>query len=126
MRDDQEAGNGHVDDDTRTIDAGVLKIESTREGDTHRVRLLGEFDLSGARPFEEEMRRVEGGGAAQIVIDLSGLEFMDSTGLRLLLESDKRQRDSADGSRVRYLRPEGEVARLLHITRVDDRLDFVD
>jgi anti-anti-sigma factor len=115
-----------VDDDTRTIDAGVLKLESSREGDSHRLRLLGEFDLSGSESFKEEIARIEAGDAAQILIDLSALEFMDSTGLRLLLETDLRHRENDQGSRVRYVRPQGEVARLLHLTRVDERLSFVD
>jgi anti-sigma B factor antagonist len=113
-----------VDDDSRTIDAGVLKLESVRVGDTHRLTLRGEFDLAGAEAYEEEIRRIEAGDADRIVIDLATLDFMDSTGLRLLLETDMRSR--TDSGRVRYVRPQGEVARLLHLTRVDERLMFLD
>lgn len=113
-----------MDEDTRTIDAGVLKMESAREGDIHRLTLLGEFDLAGAKAFEEEIARIEESDATEVVIDMSPLEFMDSTGLRLLLETDMRSRE--DSGRVRYVRPDGEVARLLHLTRVDERLDFID
>jgi anti-sigma B factor antagonist len=115
-----------VDDEARTIDAGALKLESAREGETHRVTLLGEFDLSGAEPFREEMERIESSDAKRIVIDLSRLDFMDSTGLRLLLEIDMRHRGNSEGARIGYVRPAGEVARLLELTRVDERLDFVD
>ena len=113
-----------MDEDTRTIDAGVLRMESAREGETHRLTLRGEFDLAGAQAFEEEIARIEAGDAAEVVIDMSPLEFMDSTGLRLLLETDMRSRENS--GRVRYVRPDGEVARLLHLTRVDERLDFID
>jgi anti-sigma B factor antagonist len=113
-----------VDDDSRTIEAGVLKLESAREGDTHRLTLLGEFDLAGAEAYGEEIARIESGDADRIVIDLSKLDFMDSTGLRLLLETDMRSRTNS--GRVRYVRPHGEVARLLHLTRVDERLLFLD
>ena len=99
-------------------------MESVREGETHRLTLLGEFDLAGARAYEAEIERIEASGAAQVEIDMSRLEFMDSTGLRLLLETDMRSRENS--RQVRYVRPQGEVARLLHLTRVDDRLDFVD
>jgi anti-sigma B factor antagonist len=111
-------------DDTRKIDAGVLKLESVREGDTHRLVLLGEFDIAGAEAYREEIERIEGAGAAKILIDMSSLEFMDSTGLRMLIETDMRSRQ--DSGRVRYTRPHGEVARLLQLTRVDEKLDFVD
>jgi anti-anti-sigma factor len=115
-----------VDDEARTIDVGVLKLESSREGETHRLRLLGEFDLSGAEGFREEIERIESSGPERIVIDLSALDFMDSTGLRLLIETDMRHRGNSDGGRIGYVRPRGEVARLLELTRVDERLDFVD
>jgi anti-sigma B factor antagonist len=111
-------------DDTRKIDAGVLKLESVREGDTHRLVLLGEFDIAGAEAYREEIERIEAAGAAKILIDMSSLEFMDSTGLRMLIETDMRSRQ--DSGRVRYTRPHGEVARLLQLTRVDEKLDFVD
>jgi anti-anti-sigma factor len=113
-----------VDDDTRTIDGGLLKMESGPDGGTHRLKLLGEFDIAGAAAFKEEIERIESAGAADIVIDLSELEFMDSTGLRLLLETDMRHR--VNSGSVRYVRPQGEVARLFHLTRVDEQLDFVN
>jgi anti-sigma B factor antagonist len=117
-------GNTDNVDDARKIDAGALKMESEREGDTRRLVLLGEFDIAGAEAYREEIERIEAGDAAKILIDMSSLEFMDSTGLRMLIETDRRSRK--DSGRVRYTRPQGEVARLLEITRVDDQLDFVD
>jgi anti-sigma B factor antagonist len=111
-------------DETRKINAGVLKMESGPEGDTHRLVLLGEFDMAGAQAYREEIERIEAGDAAKILIDMSSLEFMDSTGLRMLIETDIRSR--ADSGRVRYTRPQGEVARLLQLTRIDEKLDFVD
>ena len=115
---------GNVDEDTRKIDAGVLKMESAREGEIRGLKLVGEFDMAGAQAYEAEIARIEADGAAQIVIDMSTLEFMDSTGLRLLLETDMRSRE--DSGRVRYVRPTGEVARLLQLTRSMERLDFID
>ena len=113
-----------MDDDARTIDGGVLRMESAPDGETHRLKLLGEFDIAGAKVFKEEIERIESAGAGRIVIDLSELEFMDSTGLRLLLETDMRHR--VNSRSVRYVRPQGEVARLLHLTRVDEQLEFLD
>ncbi len=51
--------------------------------------------MAGAKAYEAEIARIEAGGAAQIVIDMSTLEFMDSTGLRLLLETDMRSREGS-------------------------------
>lgn len=115
---------GRVKAKSLTIEAGLLTMKSAREGDTHRLTLLGEFDLAGAKAYEEEIERIEATDARRVLIDMSSLEFMDSTGLRLLLETDMRARE--DSGRVQYVRPEGEVARLLELTRVDERLDFID
>jgi anti-anti-sigma regulatory factor len=52
----------------------VLTLESVREGDVHRLTLLGEFDLSAAGAFEAEVRRVEATDAARIVVDMSHLQ----------------------------------------------------
>jgi anti-sigma B factor antagonist len=120
---EESTGTRRVDE-TRKIETGVLTIESIRDGDTHRLVLLGEFDIAGAEAYREEIERVEAGDAGSIVIDMSSLEFMDSTGLRLLIETDMRSRE--DSGRVRYTRPRGEVARLLQLTRVDEQLEFVD
>jgi anti-sigma B factor antagonist len=122
--DDGTGRSGKKVGDTRKIDAGVLKMESVREGDTHRLVLLGEFDIAGAEAYREEIKRIEAADPARILIDMSSLEFMDSTGLRMLIETDIRSRE--DSGRVRYTRPKGEVARLLELTRVDEKLDFVD
>ena len=49
------------------------------------IELVGELDLDGAPRLEEALRAAEAGDAASIVVDLGQLEFIDSTGLRLLV-----------------------------------------
>src|SRR3954453_3573191 len=94
-----------------------------REGGTH-VELGGELDIATAPKLEEEMRRVEGAGPALIVIDLRGLEFMDSSGLRALLATDTRAREG--GARVVFVRGDERIQRLFELTRVDERIELVD
>lgn len=67
---------------------GGLTISSVVDGSTVRVVLRGELDLSGAQKMEEHMAAVDGDSPRRVVIDLSGLAFIDSTGLRLLLQAD--------------------------------------
>jgi anti-sigma B factor antagonist len=50
------------------------------------VRLAGEFDLTCEEPFQEEFGRVLDGNTETLVLDLRGLDFMDSTGLRILIQ----------------------------------------
>lgn len=101
---------------------GVLTLRSSREGDVHRISLSGELDLASAAAVERELRSVEGGDARRIVIDLSGLEWVDSTGVRLLLSAHARSRAVPD--RLVLLRASADVQRVFELCAVDDLLPF--
>jgi anti-anti-sigma factor len=102
---------------------GSLALRSERDGETHVLELIGELDLDGAPRLEEELKRVEAGDAAAIIVDLAGLEFIDSTGIRLLLMA--AERCQADG-RLTLLRGQRQVHRVFEITDLVDRLPFAD
>ena len=103
---------------------GVLTMTSEREGDIHVIALSGEIDLANAFDVEAELERVEATDAGAIVVDLSGLQFIDSTGLRVLVAADARSR--ADSSRLSLLRPPDRVLRIFNISGFADRLPFAD
>jgi anti-anti-sigma factor len=107
-----------------TIEQGPLTIRSTRQEDEHVLALHGELDLGGVEAVQEEMRRVEQTDASRIIVDLSGLEFMDSSGLRTILWIDARSR--TDGGRVVFVRGGPAVQRLFRMTDTEDRLPFLD
>jgi anti-sigma B factor antagonist len=101
---------------------GSLALRSEREGDTHVIALLGELDLDGAPRVEAELLRVEATDATSIVVDLSSLEFIDSTGLRLLVMAAER---AADSGRFAILPGPKQVQRVFEMTDLVDRLPFV-
>ena len=103
---------------------GVLTMTSEREGEVHVVALSGEIDLSNASEVDEELKRVEATDADAIIVDLTGVEFIDSTGIRLLVTVDARSR--ADANRVSLVRPPPRVFRILEISGIADRLPFAD
>ncbi len=88
------------------------------------MRLLGELDISNASRLEEDLRRLEADAPRLLVLDLSRLEFMDSTGLRLLIGADSRARQG--GRRFVLIRGNEMVQRVLRVTGLDERLDIVD
>src|SRR5437764_3578662 len=92
---------------------------SDRSGGAH-VALSGELDIATAPRLEEEVRRLENEGRALIFIDLRGLEFMDSSGLRALLAADARAR--ARVARIVILRGDERIQRVLEDTRLDEHL----
>ena len=89
------------------------------------ISLTGELDLSGTTALEEEIARlVEADGISRIVLDLRELEFMDSSGLRLVALAERRL-GAADRPLVLVRGPE-TVQRVFAITRMEDHLTFVD
>ena len=103
--------------------SGPFDVTIEESGGTARVALVGELDISTAPRLEEELRRVEAGSPRVLVLDLSKLTFMDSTGLRLLIGADARAREA--GRRLVLIRGNEMVQRVLRVTRLDERLEIV-
>ncbi len=103
---------------------GELDLISARDGDVHTLRLSGELDIATADRVEQELRTVEATDAGQIVLDLSGLTFMDSTGVRLVLSAHARAQ--ADSNRLSLVRGSPAVQRVFELSGVDGTLPFAD
>ena len=94
-----------------------------RDGLVH-MALVGELDLSSVAKVQEELRRIEADAPAKLVVDLSKLSFLDSTGLRCIVTADERAREQ--GRRIVIVRGPDAVQRVFAITRLEDRLEMVD
>ena len=94
-----------------------------RDGLVH-MALVGELDLSSVAKVQEELRRIEADAPATLVLDLSKLSFLDSTGLRCIVTADERAR--AEGRRIVIVRGPDAVQRVFAITRLEERLEIVD
>jgi len=103
--------------------SGALRMRSARDGDTHVIELAGELDLATAADVDRELRRVELSDARVIAVDLRKLTFIESTGVRLIVEA---QRMSHAGNRLVFVRGSRAVQRLFEICDVADRLPLVD
>jgi anti-anti-sigma factor len=102
----------------------TLEFETTRNGTVAVIAATGELDLSGAQLLEAELDRLaEDHELGTVVLDLRGLEFMDSSGLRLVVLADMQAREA--GRRFVLVRGAETVHRVFEITRMSERLDFV-
>ena len=88
------------------------------------VELYGDLDLASARPLMEVIARAEETSAVTILVDLSGLRFLDSSGISLLM--DECRRSALGSDRLRLLRPAGQAARTIELSGVGDHLPFLD
>ena len=93
----------------------------------HLVTVTGEMDGSNARELEDELIRLEheAGAQTRIVLNLSHLTFIDSTGLAVILRAHARMKRS--GHSLALTRPEGpQVGRAFELSGLDQALSFVD
>jgi anti-anti-sigma factor len=103
---------------------GVLSIRSAYDQRSFVIALYGEFDIAGAPEFERTLRAAEATDALELVVDLSGLQFIDSTGISALCAAAARSQ--ADGARLRLFRGPAAVQSVLDLCGVSDHLPFVD
>ena len=89
------------------------------------IAVEGDLDLSVADRIEEELAKAERGEAEAIVLDLSELTFIDSTGIAVLIAAARRSAEDTNRLRIRRSHAPG-VRRMLALTGVDGRLPFVD
>src|SRR5215211_7610380 len=90
-------------------------IKTRREGDSVTVAVAGELDLSTADKLDAAIRDAEETEIGRIVVDLSDLTFLDSTGLQVLLQAGVRHR--RDGNRLIFVPSKHDaVARLIALT----------
>jgi anti-anti-sigma factor len=97
-----------------------LELATSRSGTTAVIALQGELDMAGAATLEAELERLD---SDALVLDLRGLTFMDSSGLRVLVVNAQRAQDR--GRRFALVPGAAQVMRVFDITRMRERLEFV-
>jgi anti-sigma B factor antagonist len=100
-----------------------LRLRTERKGTAIVVHATGELDLAGAGVLEQEMKRISATHAAEIVLDLSAVDFIDSVGTSLLLRLDADSREGGD--RLSIVPGSWPVQRVLKLTGADRTLRFV-
>jgi anti-sigma B factor antagonist len=102
----------------------LLELRVETDGDVVRLALQGELDISSASRVEREIALLEDTSPRVLVLDLRGLDFMDSTGLRIVVSANARA--EAASRRFVVVRGPEPVHRIFRITRLEERLDMVD
>lgn len=101
----------------------ILDVETHPGDGLVRVVLRGELDLSTVEKVEDALDAAHS-GEKLLVLDLSALTFLDSTGLRLMVTVDQRARK--DGRRLVIVKGPETVQRVFSITKLDEALEMVD
>jgi len=88
------------------------------------IELEGEVDLSTSPAFKEEVYKVIESGKRDVVIDLDGLDFMDSTGLGVLVAV--LEKTSVEGGSVRLVCSKRNILKVFGITGLDKVFPIYD
>jgi anti-sigma B factor antagonist len=102
-----------------------MKIRSTDADGTAHLELIGELDIGTGSQLEDAVDRALEAGARDVVVDLGGTTFLDSSGLGALIRA-ARAVDAARGT-MGVLSPPGSEARLvIEMSRTGDVVGLRD
>lgn len=101
-----------------------FSVEERQHGDAAILTVSGELDLRTSPELEERLNGAFGAGIELVILDLRQIDFMDSTGLRVLLAAHQRAHET--GRRFALVRGADQVERVLTLTGVRDLLTIVD
>jgi anti-sigma B factor antagonist len=85
--------------------------------------ISGDLDVAGATAAHKQLLALELHPGDQLVLDLSALTFMDSTGIRLILQA--REHAARHGAGFVIVRGPETVMQVLELVGLDQQLDFV-
>jgi anti-sigma B factor antagonist len=100
-----------------------FEIDHKRDGPALTVAIKGELDMSTVATLSERLDSQLKGEVTLVTVDLRDLTFMDSSGLRLLIELNYRSQ--AESWQLALVAPEAEAATIvLRMTGADTALPF--
>ena len=91
-----------------------LTVTSRQEGARTVITVKGEIDVYTAPSLRERLNELVGAGRYDLVVDMGGVEFLDSTGLGVLVGGLKRVR-SHDGT-LRLVCAQEKILKVFRIT----------
>jgi anti-anti-sigma factor len=111
-------------DADRTPPPGGVRVERTREPDRLVLVLRGELDMDTLPIAQEQVATAEGEAPPVLVLDLAELEYVDSSGVRLVLLAQHLADDA--GRRLAVRLGHGPTRRMFDVLGITGRLEVLD
>jgi anti-sigma B factor antagonist len=99
-----------------------LTLECTVDGGQVQLKLVGEVDLETVPFLDQELLRITAAEPERLLLDLSGVEFIDSTGLSAIVRAE--QSAVTGGLELSLRGGSRQVRRLFELTGLLERLNF--
>lgn len=111
---------------SREVRDGMLILRIGIGAAAKTLALVGELDMANAATLAGELEKLEASaGSEPITIDMRELEFIDSTGIAVLVAAYRRAKGEGE-SRLRFIRSEAPgVQRVMDVTGLEKELPFV-
>lgn len=111
---------------SREVRDGMLTLRVSIDARAQTLALAGELDMANASTLASELEALEASADGEaITIDLRELEFIDSTGIAILVAAHRRA-NAAGESRLRFVRSHATgVQRVMDVTGLEKELPFV-
>lgn len=106
------------------MDEACFSLVSKQDAGTLELKLVGELDRGKTARVERALESVQKPPLEHVVIDLSGLTFLDVAGLRTILSAHRRVQ--AEDIGVTVIRPRGLANRVFTLTRAGEILSMTD
>jgi anti-sigma B factor antagonist len=111
-------------DEHRDISDGTLAVRTATIEDACVVSLRGELDLANAATAEGALNDAIDEAEGRVIVDLSELEFIDSTGIALLVAA---LGSNGDRARLHFVPSRSQaVTRVLELTGLAERLPWIE
>jgi anti-anti-sigma factor len=113
-----------VDQPVTSRDLAAFRCAVSHEGDTASIRAIGELDLATVPILAGHVAQLRDADCRHLIFDLSELGFIDSTGLRFLLECHARSRQ--DSFTMGLVPGPPAVQQVFELTDTRNHLPFID
>jgi len=101
-----------------------LKLRAHDIGEVAVLSATGEIDVFTAPDLDEEIARLVSEGRSTLVVDLSQVTFLDSTGLGVLVKGLKATREAGGG--LRLVVTTDRIRKIFDITGLDAAMPLFD
>lgn len=102
-----------------------MQVTSQKINDTLVISLVGELDEHSANYVREMMDKVMSENEqSQVIVDLAGLEFMDSTGIGVMIGRYKKMKER--GIPIFVANPSKQIDKIFMMTALYDVMPKID
>lgn len=102
------------------VTAPDLDINVSEQGSRAIAALTGEIDYGNVAQLRSSLLGLSQGSATEVVVDMAGVTFVDSTALSVLVQA--KQRFAESGRTMSIIDPQPRITRVLRLAGLSDYL----